>query len=61
MVVQGAVSTGHDIEYSEAELTPHGWRFCGTPRYTNVVAWLESDRSLSRDELSKVPKDEIRF
>ncbi len=61
LVVQRTTTNGYAIEYGRATLTPTGWLFGRSPHYTNVVAWLESDSSLSRDELSNVPKDRIRF
>ena len=51
----------YDLDYELATLTAAGWHFEGTPTFTRVVAWLESERALDRDELVRVPKDKIRF
>ena len=61
LVVQGTDRNGYDIGYGKATLTESGWRFSNTPQYPRVVAWLESDRFLSGNELSQVSKDRIRF
>jgi len=61
LVVHRTSPDSCDIGYGKAKLTVDGWLFSGVPEYTNLVAWLESDRSLSRKELSDVAKDCIRF
>jgi hypothetical protein len=56
------LSEDHDIGYERAKLTaPNRWEFSQEPQYRNIAAWLESDRILSREELSNVPKGGIRF
>ncbi|OLB21219.1 MAG: hypothetical protein AUH15_09545 [Acidobacteriales bacterium 13_2_20CM_55_8] len=52
-----------NIGYTEGKLlTNMRWDFISKPRYTNVVAWLESDENdLPHDELSNVPKDKVKF
>jgi hypothetical protein len=59
MVVSGRGTD--NAGYEMAKLTKSGWRFRAKPEYKKVVAWLESDRILSRQEVSDVPKDGIRF
>jgi hypothetical protein len=59
MVVSGMGTD--NIRYEMAKLTKSGWRFRAKPEYKKVVAWLESDRILSRQEVSDVPKCRIRF
>ena len=44
------------IGYGSAALKADGWAFRSRPEYPIVVAWLESDRCLTREELSNVPK-----
>jgi hypothetical protein len=61
LVVQTSGPRSSDIGYEDAKLTDSGWVFSGTPQYRHVVAWLESDRRLTRDELSQVPKTAIKF
>jgi hypothetical protein len=61
LVVERLDDSSHDIGYAKATLTTSGWTFSGTPEYTRIVAWLESDRDLSRSEVSNVPKDRVRF
>jgi len=61
LVVQGMATDSHDIGYEKAELTTSGWRLSAKPEYTRIVAWLESDRLLSRQEVSEVSKGGIRF
>ena len=51
-----------DIEYARAKRSEARWVFTTKSPYSKVVAWLESDNlSLSDNELSRVPKDEIRY
>ena len=59
MVVSGMGT--NNIGYEMAKLTRSGWRFQAMPKYKKIVAWLESDRLLSRQEVPDVPKDGIRF
>ena len=54
------VGNDGSIGYGSATLTAGGWAFSSRPEYTSVVAWLESDRRLTREELSNVPKTSIR-
>lgn len=55
-------SRSGDLDYAKAKLSRAGWVFSTKPPYSRVVAWLEPDSvSLSRDELSRVPKDAIRY
>lgn len=61
IVVRGSGDGAYDVEYELATLTPRGWRFDGTPKFTRVVAWLESERVLDREELARVTKDNLRF
>jgi hypothetical protein len=61
LVARGTNPGTYDIDYGEAKLTGDGWLFSAQPQYVTVVAWLESDRRLSTDELSQVVKDRIRF
>jgi hypothetical protein len=64
LLVVGPNENGtRDIGYTKGRLlTTLRWDFLAKPRYTNVVAWLESEGSdLRHDELSDVPKDEVRF
>jgi len=61
IVVRGSGDGAYDIEYELATLTPRGWRFEGKPTFTRVVAWLESEQALDREELVRVPKDNLRF
>jgi hypothetical protein len=60
VLVVSEMGTG-DMGYERAKLTTSGWRFSAKPEYTKIVAWLESDRPLSRQEVSNVPKSGIRF
>lgn len=55
------VSGMGDIGYERAALTMSGWQFVSEPEFTKVVAWLATDRPLSRQEVSDVPKGGIRF
>jgi len=53
---------GCDIGYTKAKWSSAGWVFVTTSPYPVIVAWMEpEDISLSEDELSRVPKDNIRF
>ena len=61
IVVQSSGEGAYDLEYESATRTEQGWEFSGTPRFTRVVAWLESDDVLNREELVHVPKDNLRF
>lgn len=61
LVVQTSGPGGYDIGYEDATLMENGWDFSGAPQYTHVVAWLESDRRVSLEELYQVPKTGIRF
>jgi hypothetical protein len=60
LVVERIDDSSHHIGYAKATFTTSGWAFRGTPEYTRIVAWLESDRELSRSEVSDLPKDGIR-
>jgi len=61
MVVRGMTTESYDVGYERAELKKSGWRFRAKPEYEKVVAWLKSDRPLTRQEVSDVPKGGIRF
>jgi hypothetical protein len=55
-------SRSGDIDYAKAKLSRAAWVFSTKPPYSKVVAWLEPDNfSPSRDELSRVPKDKIKY
>jgi hypothetical protein len=57
-----ASCVGDDIEYARARRSNARWVFAAKPLYPETVAWIEPcDISLSDDELSRIPKDEIRF
>ena len=61
IVVQSNGDGAYDLEYESATLTEQGWDFAGTPRFTRVVAWLDSEQRLYKEELSRIPKDSLRF
>jgi hypothetical protein len=60
VIVVAGMGTG-DIGYGRAKLTTSGWRFPAKPKFSKVVAWLESDRSLTWQQVRDVPKGGIRF
>lgn len=61
IVVRGSEDGAYDMDYQLATLTARGWLFEGTPTFTRIVAWLESEQVLDREELVRVPKDKLRF
>ncbi len=61
LVVPAKAKGSYDIGCERAKLTTSRWRFSAKPEYTKIVAWLESDRPLTRHEVSDVPKRGIQF
>jgi len=55
-------SRGGNIEYARAKLSKAGWAFTTKAPYSKIVAWIEPDNvSFSGDEISRVPKDMLRY
>src|SRR5438093_10827557 len=51
-----------NIEYATGTWSAGEWVFDPPmPTFTQVVAWLESDRLLTYDDVSSIPKNEIRY
>lgn len=62
VLVVRARKDASDIGYTKAKRSSAGWVFVTTSPYHVIVAWIEPENiSLSQDELSRVPKDNIRF